>query len=410
MCQDPWLSCLTPEVPVGPPTQNATTLKVCDLLCPISNTWDSGCIQAHLPQYEGIIQKLITSSPHVADSLVWLPDVTGEYTTKTGYELACYTEPRPTQLPATFDCLKHICNLQTSPKINDFLWKVIKKAISVSSNLASHGVPPFACKRCGGIEDDIHVLMTCPFALEVWERSPLTWQPEATVPLIAQLLILNTRMITLPSVGLFVPLWPWLLWNLWKSRNKLCFDDRSFSAQDVVIKSITDAKGWQAAQTNEHVPHVRPTHPSHLFTPQIRALSGALCFVDAAWNHTTGTFGVASIFKNVSPPPLDISFHQRSISSALMEEAIAVCSAVMKAASSNLRSLTVLYDSKVLISMLKTKTSRPALFGMLFDISYFSYVLDFIVFLFVLRLQNTDTDCVAKLALVMAEVSPCVEG
>lgn len=93
-----------------------------------------------------------------------------------------------------------------------------------------------------------------------------------------------------------------------------------------------------------------------------------------------------------------------------MEEAIAVCSAVMKAASSNLRSLTVLYDSKVLISMLKTKTSRPALFGMLFDISYFSYVLDFIVFLFVLRLQNTDTDCVAKLALVMAEVSPCVEG
>lgn len=85
--------------------------------------------------------------------------------------------------------------------------------------------------------------MTCPFALEVWERSPLTWQPEATVPLIAQLLILNTRMITLPSVGLFVPLWPWLLWNLWKSRNKLCFDDRSFSAQDVVIKSITDAKG-----------------------------------------------------------------------------------------------------------------------------------------------------------------------
>lgn len=93
-----------------------------------------------------------------------------------------------------------------------------------------------------------------------------------------------------------------------------------------------------------------------------------------------------------------------------MAEAIAIRAAVMKAASSNLRSLTVLSDSKVLITMLKTKTSRPALFGILFDIFYFSSVLDSVSFLFIPRLQNLEADRVAKSALAMIVVNPSAEG
>lgn len=286
----------------------------------------------------------------------------------------------------------------------------MKKAIPVSSNLASRGIQSFVCKRCGGIEDDLHVFVTCPFAAEVWQLSPLTWIPEAALPSMAHLLTLNTRMITLPPVGIYVPLWPWLLWNLWKFRNKLYFDDRSFTAQEVVNKAITDAREWQAAQIVEQRSSLTTSQVATSRSPLITPPSGPLCYVDAAWSSDTGTCGIGGIFKNTSPTLPEIKFSQHSISSALMAEAIAIRSAVMKAASSNLRSLTVLSDSKVLITMLKTKTSRPALFGILFDIFYFSSVLDSVSFLFIPRLQNLEADGVAKSALAMIVVNPSAEG
>ncbi|CAG7898442.1 unnamed protein product [Brassica rapa] len=63
-----------------------------------------------------------------------------------------------------------------------------------------------------------------------------------------------------------------------------------------------------------------------------------------------------------------------------MAEAIAVRSAVMLAASSNLQSLQVFSDSQALVSMVKAKESRPALFGILFDIYHFSCLFDTISF------------------------------
>ncbi|CAG7907769.1 unnamed protein product, partial [Brassica rapa] len=82
-----------------------------------------------------------------------------------------------------------------------------------------------------------------------------------------------------------------------------------------------------------------------------------------------------------------------------MAEALAVRSAVMTAASSNIRSLTVLSDSQTLIKLLKTKESRPALFGIIFDIYHFSSLFDSIAFVYVPRLENIEADTVAKSAL-----------
>lgn len=129
-------------------------------------------------------------------------------------------------------------------------------------------------------------------------------------------------MITLPPVGLSVPLWPWIMWNLWKSRNKLCFDDRSFSEMDVILKSIRDAKEWQAAQTVE-VGSRQQHMPAPPATRAPRQISGPSCWVDAAWIPVTETCGIGGIFKgNISPPLPIINFTKHSISSVLMAEAI----------------------------------------------------------------------------------------
>ncbi|KAG5392130.1 hypothetical protein IGI04_022093 [Brassica rapa subsp. trilocularis] len=131
------------------------------------------------------------------------------------------------------------------------------------------------------------------------------------------------------------------------------------------------------------------------------------CHVDAAWKRETGTCGVGGIFRGPNCTSLPtIRYHRRYTSSALIAEALAVRSAVMMAASSNIQSLTVFSDSSVLISLLKTKESRPALYGIMFDIYHLCRLFDTISFCYVPRLQNTEADEVAKSALLCADVPP----
>lgn len=279
--QDPWLSYVTPTAPIGPYSPAASSLRVSELLCPLSNTWDIPQIRLHLPQYEEMILKIVTSTTPVEDALVWLPEKSGSYSTRSGYRLATTYEREFVPPAPNFDWFKHVWNVKTSPKLKDFLWRVTSKAIPVSANLELRGFPPFCCKRCGGVEDDLHTFLLCPFANLVWELAPLTERQDVSLPSFALLLFLGYKSVTLPPVGLHVPLWPWILWNLWKARNKLTFDDRSFSAPEVINKAIKDAKEWQEAQLKEAY---RPSEVARTIrrnhAPQ--CIDGLTCNVDAA--------------------------------------------------------------------------------------------------------------------------------
>lgn len=199
---------------------------------------------------------IITSASPSLDSLVWLPEKRGVYSRKTGYGLGVLEKYESTQ-DDQVDWLKHIWNVNTSPKIKDFIWKVTKKAIPVSDNLCRRGVPPFNCKRCGSYEDDLHVFLTCPFAEEVWSLLPLRLRPAPTTSSMIALITTGNDFTPLPPSGISTPIWPWVLWNLWKSCNKLVFEDRKFTAHETVLKSILDAKEWSAV-------HNTPKHDARL--------------------------------------------------------------------------------------------------------------------------------------------------
>lgn len=146
------------------------------------------------------------------------------------------------------DWLKDIWNIKTSPKIKDFLWRIAKRAIPVSANLERRGFPSFNCKKCGAHENDLHVFLNCPIAEEVWSLIPTVLQPTSQILSATELIKHGKYLVLLPPTGLIAPLWPWVVWNLWKARNKLVFENRVFSAQEIVLKSIKDAKEWSEAQ------------------------------------------------------------------------------------------------------------------------------------------------------------------
>lgn len=115
------------------------------------------------------------------------------------------------------------------------------------------------------------------------------------------------------------------------------FENRSFTAQEIVLKSIKDAKEWSNAQNVHTLAETPLSHNARLPCPPPTIQPGVLvCKVDAAWNSTSGTCGIGGIFSGSLTTSLPTISESRShVSSALMAEAIAVHRAVSLAVYSN---------------------------------------------------------------------------
>ena len=92
---EPWLSLTHPLAPIGPPTDTNRNLTVADLIDAPSADWNLEAIRMHLPQYEDQIRTIPLSQFYMKDELVWLPEKTGTYSTKTGYTLSKLNNAEP---------------------------------------------------------------------------------------------------------------------------------------------------------------------------------------------------------------------------------------------------------------------------------------------------------------------------
>lgn len=298
---DPWLSIKEPLIPMGPQPENSASLRVKDLLNPEANDWDIEAIRFHLPHYEESIRSIIPPSFPQQDILVWLPNKSGIYSTKSGYALSKLQGGGEAQ--SDFNWKTCIWQINTTPKIKHFLWKANARALPVGSALLRRGVNTDGkCKRCGEIETELHVLFTCPFAKEVWKLFPCTLQPSRTTTAsISQLLQACRRMVAPPpptGVG-DTPMYPWLLWTLWTNRNKLVFEDKTFTMEETVLKIVQDTKAWRNAldavpkQSNSLVQCGQLcSNSSSLLNVNLPGTEAWKLFSDAAWNGATGNCGL----------------------------------------------------------------------------------------------------------------------
>lgn len=166
---------------------------------------------------------------------------------------------------------------------------------------------------------------------------------------------------------------------------------------EIIVKAITDAREWQQAQDQT----VKPTTqlsimPSRFAPPLLAPLPQRLQFVMSMEHgmRAQGTVGLGVVFSGWRPnreiEPLSAS--RSYVSSTLRAEALAICLAVMHAASLNIKSLMILSDSLALVKLLKEGGSVPALFGILFDIYHFSSFFTSVSFSYVPRLSNAMAD------------------
>lgn len=93
-------------------------------------------------------------------------------------------------------------------------------------------------------------------------------------------------MRALPPVGVVdTVLVPWLLWNLWKARNGLVFEGKSFQVEDIITKAVAEARAWEAANVL--------TSTKEKKTPSSRPpLTGPVCWTDGAWREPSKLGGM----------------------------------------------------------------------------------------------------------------------
>ncbi|EOA27690.1 hypothetical protein CARUB_v10023843mg, partial [Capsella rubella] len=255
-----------------------------------------------------------------------------------------------------------------------------------------------ACKRCGELEDAIHVLVNCSYAKQVWELSPLVKPPVTSmIHSMHDLLIEAKEMITLPPIGLGItPLFPWVFWFLWKARNRLVFERKETAASETCVKALSEARSWHLANLGQSS-RTPSSRRSQVSKPHKDAFS---CFTDASWQQSSHSCGLVWIIKSPSATVcLQGTASRPFVSSALVAEALALKAGIQEALAMGVSRLACFSDCLVLVQLLNSGGHVNEIDGVLEDIhnalgSFLSFSFHFIP-----RAENSQADALAKSAL-----------
>ncbi|XP_056842864.1 uncharacterized protein LOC130495483 [Raphanus sativus] len=385
--RDPWLSLTEQECPMGLPSEKYATLLVSDLLEPDSGNWDRELIQILFPEYESktlCIKPSLTGAP---DKLIWLGTKYGEYSSKSGYYTAIEDLLLEDPAEASFNWKKNVWALDVAPKVKNFSWKILKRAIPVGARLVERHIDTDPrCKRCGQNESITHMLFQCHYARKVWLLAPFTTDMDYSgiIDLFTDWPDLSAQKC-LPPAGIATgSLFPWILWSLWKRTLSLWQSNLQGNGVYIVTQ-ITQA-------TSEERP-----------PPPLVAPAGAVTVrSDAAWNMLDATAGLGWCLLT-TPTGEDFRRRLEHVSSPLMAEGLALREAVLSCRSLQQRVLRFESDSSQLIKTINNQEGIAELHSVVSDILSLASEFVSVSFVWISKEKNSRADALAKSALIVVE-------
>ncbi|KAG7549361.1 Reverse transcriptase domain [Arabidopsis thaliana x Arabidopsis arenosa] len=280
------------------------SMKVKSLIDPYTRNWKWNRLKELFPPKEIQIISKQRPLPSRIDSFCWSGNNNGIYSVKSGYELSS-RKAHPSLFkdaelnPSISPLLDSIWKIQTAPKIKVFIWKALKGAIAVEDRLRTRGIHnKDGCLMCEEeIETVNHILFQCPLARQVWAVAnvpfPVSGFGDSIFANISHLLQLS-QMNTIPQDLRFVN--SWILWILWKNRNKLLFEGEGSQVTKIVAKALDDGKQWLLAQNKgKQIEKLHREQSSDWIPP----LNGDLkCNIGFAWSKKKALAGASWIVRN----------------------------------------------------------------------------------------------------------------
>ncbi|CAA7055407.1 unnamed protein product [Microthlaspi erraticum] len=232
-------------------------LMVSDLIIVETRSWDRSKLEDQF--FQGDVERILSIKPavHLADFWSWKFNRNGDFSVRSAYWLACQFNKTEVQLEAevqpSFNGIKEkVWFLQTAPKIKTFLWRVLSNALPVADNILARGMKIEAeCQICGfDGESSNHVLFTCSLARQIWAMTDFPF-PENGFHV--ESVQVNIHYLMMMSKNIRVPLvirrcFPWVLWFLWKNRNKFIYEGVIFRANVTIDKILKEVKSWFLSQ------------------------------------------------------------------------------------------------------------------------------------------------------------------
>ena len=256
---DPWIYDPGPRLPLQRHLSVNLNLRVQDLINFEERCWRRDMLEElFFPADIDLIVKR-KSVVSMEDFWVWLHSKGGDYSVKSGYWLAFQTN-KPDLIreanvqPSTNGLKEMIWSTKTSPKVKLFLWRILSAALPVADQILRRGmsIDP-RCQICGEEGESInHVLFNCSVARQVWALSGVPtpefgFQHRALFANIHCLFELKRKALVPDQIK---KSWPWILWRLWKNRNKMFFESTSFCPLKSIDKIRDDVQEWFLAQTH----------------------------------------------------------------------------------------------------------------------------------------------------------------
>ncbi|KAG7582263.1 Reverse transcriptase zinc-binding domain [Arabidopsis suecica] len=211
----------------------------------------------------------------------------GNYTVKSGYEVARnLSRPvcdHPSQGPSVTTLKAQAWKLKTTRKLKHFVWQCVTGCLASSQRLFyRHIGRDKGCSRCGADEESInHLIFECPPARQVWALSNISSLPALfpSASLYNNLDYLYWRGKEAGADEDSLRVFPWIMWYIWKARNRKIFDNLSVPPQETLDLAIQEEGAWRRANQREDPP-AEPILSSH---EAPAAQNRPLCSIDGSW-------------------------------------------------------------------------------------------------------------------------------
>lgn len=136
-----------------------------------------------------------------------------------------------------------------------FGWLALLRSCNTADVLARKGWPHGpACVLCSGpLEDVVHLLASCPYAIEVWRSTlrhcdlPATLAPSTTITSLLEWTERSTEMVPANKKKAWSSLVQLVWWTTWKERNARIFQNNYSSTEVTVGRLIEEAGVWTVA-------------------------------------------------------------------------------------------------------------------------------------------------------------------
>ena len=352
------------------------------------------------------IISLRISKTNRSDGYSWNHTSSGCYSVKSGYAIAVEQRRNKQDAemllePSCNSLKKKVWKLKAPRKMKHYLWQALSGYVASASKLKERHCGTYTvCQWCGAENETInHILFECSPAIQCWALSTVPSSP-GFFPCSSIYVNFDTLLRlggSLNTEGMDTPIFPWIIWYLWKARNDKCFSNKDTSPMDTLQLARHEAEAWKLAQI---VPEMVGTDETHEETQQAHGTSAAngrwRCQVDASWTEQdTGTgLGFTLLEENT-----EIVVGQRKVrlsNSPLHAEAECLVWAMEELSGRGFKHVNFESDCQQLVQIVTSPKAWPALAPELNDIQLLRSSFSLFSLCFISRSLNLRADSLAK--------------